>query len=323
MKVIAGGELPACRFVDTVRSNCYPVGRMTRHRPATVAVTGAAGMLGQEVCLAAPSWVSLVPLTRAHGDLGEAAGAAAAVGAARPDAVIHCAAFTDVDGATRDPEAARRGNVVATQNVARICDELGARLVHLSTDYVFDGAPDGLYVESTRPSPVNVYGETKLAAEREAAGVRKHLIVRTQWLFGPAGRNFVEAILEAARAGEPLQVVQNEFGRPTYTADLALAIWRMLEASVSGIVHVTNEGTCSRLEFARAALEEAGLEDTPISGIDSDQWPSPTRRPLHAVLASERLNEPGIAPLRHWREALRDYVAKLRPRWDQEADVGG
>lgn len=296
---------------------------MTRHRPATVAVTGAAGMLGQEVCLAAPSWVSLVPLTRADGDLSEAEGAAAALGGARPDAVIHCAAFTDVDGATRDPEAARRGNVVATRNVARICEELDARLVHLSTDYVFDGISEGVYVESSKPSPLNVYGETKLGAEREAADVRKHLIVRTQWLFGPAGRNFIEAILEAARAGRALQVVQNEFGRPTYTPDLARAIWQMLEASVTGVVHVTNEGTCSRLQFARAALDEAGLEDTPISGIDSDQWPSPTKRPLHAVLASERLDEAGVAPLRHWREALGDYVAQLRARWDDEMNAGG
>ncbi|MFW6155911.1 MAG: sugar nucleotide-binding protein, partial [Armatimonadota bacterium] len=99
--------------------------------------------------------------------------------------------------------------------------------------------------------------------------------------------------------------------------------WQMLEASVTGVVHVTNEGTCSRLQFARAALDEAGLEDTPISGIDSDQWPSPTKRPLHAVLASERLDEAGVAPLRHWRKALGDYVAQLRARWDDEMNAGG
>ncbi|MFW5867391.1 MAG: dTDP-4-dehydrorhamnose reductase, partial [Armatimonadota bacterium] len=232
--------------------------------------------------------------------------------------VVHCAAYTHVDGATEHPERAERGNVQATRNVARMCDDLGARLIHVSTDYVFDGASDRPCVESTQPSPINAYGETKLAAEHEAAEVRRHLIVRTQWLFGPGGRNFIEAILNAARAGKSLQVVQNEHGRPTYTPDLGQRIWQLLETPASGIVHMTNRGTCSRLDFAQAALVEAGLSSTEISGIDSDQWPGPTRRPLHAVLESERLEELGLAPLRHWREALRDYVAVLRARWHQE-----
>jgi len=275
-------------------------------------------MLGQEICRTAPSWATLVALTRADGDLSEEAGAAAALGGTQADVVVHCAAYTNVDGATEDPEAARRGNVLATRNVAGICRDLGAQLIHISTDYVFDGTSDRPCVESTPPSPINVYGETKLAAEHEAAEVRRHLIVRTQWLFGPGRRNFIEAILGAARAGKSLKVVQNEYGHPTYTPDLALGIWRLIETSADGIVHLTNSGVCSRLEFAQAALTEADLGDTEIVGIDSDEWPSPTRRPLHAVLDSERLEELGIAPLRQWGEALRDYVAILRERWRHE-----
>lgn len=299
---------------------------MTNQQSATVAVTGAAGMLGQEVTAAAPQWATVVSLTRSDGDLSVADEAAVAISDAQPEAVVHCAAFTDVDGATEDPESARRGNVIATRNVVRACRELGAGLVHISTDYVFDGRSEDPCVESTPPAPINVYGETKLAAEREAAEVEHHLIVRTQWLFGPGGRNFIEAILDAARSGRSLRVVENEYGHPTYTPDLARGIWRLIDGAwrrdgafpavrETGIVHLTNSGVCSRIEFARAALREAGLEDTDVQGIASEQWPSTTRRPLNAVLESERLERLGVAPLRHWEEALREYVAVLRERW--------
>jgi dTDP-4-dehydrorhamnose reductase len=292
---------------------------MISQQPATVAVTGAAGMLGREICDVAPPWATVVPLTRADADLAVSGRASSVLCDAAPELVVHCAAFTDVDGATERPEDARRGNVTVTRNVARACTDLGAALLHVSTEYV----------ESSTAEPLNAYGRTKLEAEREAAAVGRHLIVRTQWLFGPGRRNFVEAILDVARQGRLLTVVQNEYGHPTYTPDLALGLWRLVEAvrtsagespeaSAWGIYHLTNSGACSRLEFAQAALEEAGLGDTEITGIDSSEWPSPTRRPLHAVLDSERLDGLGIAPLRHWREALRDYVAILRERWAAE-----
>lgn len=284
--------------------------------PTTVAVTGAAGMLGQEVCRSAPQWVTLACLTRADGDLTVAAQARRALQSAGPEIIIHCAAWTDVDGATRDPEAAWQANAVATEHVVEIAAELDARLLYLSTDYVFSGA-DGPYVESDAPSPINPYGESKLAGERAAAELPAHLIVRTQWLYGPGGRNFVEAILDAARQGRPLRVVENEHGCPTYAPDLAEALWQLLQTEARGVVHVVNQGVCSRLELARAALEEAGLDGVEVTGIASEQWPSPTRRPLNAVLASERLDELGLSPLRPWQEALRDYVAVLRRRWQQ------
>ena len=279
-----------------------------------MAVTGAAGMLGQEVCHAAPEWATVRALTRDDGDLSVPREAARAVGGAKPDVVVHCAAFTDVDGATREPELAESGNVRATRNIARVTREVGARLLMVSTDYVFDGASGRPYVESSHPSPINAYGRTKLGAEEEAAVVQQHLIVRTQWLFGPGGRNFVEAIIDAARAGKGLRVVQNEYGHPTYTPDLARGIWELLDTAATGVVHMTNRGVCSRLELAKAALDEAGLGQVAITGIDSDQWPGETSRPLRAVLESERLSELGVAPLRHWTEALVEYVAVLRER---------
>jgi dTDP-4-dehydrorhamnose reductase len=300
-------------------SNCYAVRVIMMGREATVAVTGASGMLGQEVCASAPDWATVVALTRADGDLSVPEQARQAIISGHPQIVVHCAAYTHVDGATEDPEAARLGNEVAARNVAAACGEIGARLLFVSTDYVFDGASERPYTEDAEPSPVNVYGCTKLAAEQEAAKLERHLIVRTQWLFGPGGRNFVESILNAARAGKSLGVVQDEVGHPTYAPDLAGGLWRLLETPAEGIVHLTNAGVCSRLDLAQAALEEAGLDQTEVRGIASSEWPSPTRRPLHAVLESTRLEGLGIAPLRHWREALAEYVLVLIERWQEQA----
>ncbi len=291
---------------------------MATGTPATVAVTGAAGMLGQDVCHSAPEWATVVALTRADGDLTRPEEAQAALHGPRPHIIIHCAAYTDVDGATRHPERAQAGNVTATANVCRAASELGARLLYVSTDYVFDGTADAPYTESATPSPLNAYGQSKLAGEQEVAATEGHLIVRTQWLYGPGRRNFVEAILEAARSGSALRVVENERGCPTYTPDLALGIWRLLETDAMGVVHLTNQGACSRLELAQTALQEAGLEDVKLTGIASEEWDSPTRRPLNAVLGSERLEEIGLDPLRNWRSAVSEYVAVLRRRWASE-----
>ncbi len=301
--------------VDTGLANCYSVRDMRIGGPATVAVTGAAGMLGQDVVAAAPGWATVVPLTRADGDLSKAEQAQAALLAGAPDVIVHCAAYTDVDGATRDPEQAWLGNALVTRHVAEAARRVNARLLCVSTDYVFDGTAARPYTERSAPRPLNSYGKSKLAGEREASRAPGSLIVRTQWLFGPGGHSFVRAILEAARAGRPLRVVEDEYGCPTYTPDLAAAIWRVLETPATGVVHLTNTGACSRLELAAAALDEAGLTDVEMTGIPGSEWPGPTLRPRNAVLASERLAELDLEPLRPWREALREYVAWLRKQW--------
>lgn len=266
-------------------------------------------MLGQEVCARAPAWALAAPLDLEDGDLSvpeEARGALTSVG---PEIIIHCAAYTDVDGCTREPARAWANNGVATENVAAAALELKARLLYLSTEYVFDGTKEEPYLEDDEPAPLNVYGESKLAGEGAVtAAVANHLIVRTQWLYGPGGRNFVAAILNAARSGKGLRVVADERGCPTYAPDLAEAIWRLLGTEATGIVHLTNQGACSRLELARMALAEAGMGDVAVEGIPSSAWDSPTTRPLRAVLGSRRLEGLGVPPLRRWREALREYV---------------
>jgi len=307
--------------VDIAPATCYAVGDMRIGGPATVAVTGAAGMLGQEVVATAPGWATVVPLTRVDGDLSSADQAHAALLGAAPGVIVHCAAYTDVDGATRDPEQAWLGNALATRHVAEVAALVHARLVYVSTDYVFDGTAATPYTERSAPHPLNPYGESKLAGEREASRAPGSVIVRTQWLFGPGGHSFVRAILEAARAGKPLRIVEDERGCPTYAPDLARGIWRLLETPATGVVHLTNAGACNRLELAAAALEQAGLTGVEMTGIPGSEWPGPTVRPRNAVLASERLEELGLEPLRPWREALREYVAGLCDRWEREPGV--
>jgi dTDP-4-dehydrorhamnose reductase len=268
-------------------------------------------MLGQELCWAAPDWATVTGLTREHGDLAVAEQAREALLVTSPQVVIHCAACTDVDGCTRDPDRAWADNATATRNVAQAAAEIGALVLYLSTDYVFDGTKGAPYLEGDEPNPLNVYGESKLAGEEAIRELTEHVIVRTQWLYGPGGGNFVASILRAAAAGRDLRVVEDEVGRPTYAPDLADGIWRLLASGARGIFHLAGQGSCSRYELARAALDEAGMSETPVGRMLSADWDSPTVRPLDTRLGDSRLAEAGVAPLRPWREALREYLTSL------------
>ncbi len=285
-------------------------------------VTGAAGMLGSAVMALAPASVRAVGVDIADGDLSTQEGIASALGphppslhersyggGDKPEVVIHCAGYTDVEGATRDLQLAHRHNAVATENVARFCAEVDARLIYISTDYVFDGTKGEPYTEEDTPNPVNAYGESKLAGEQATQQIaRDWLIVRTQWLFGLRGRNFVETIIRRAREGDRLGVVTDEIASPTYSRDLAAALWEVVARPVSGILHITNSGHCSRAELARVALDAAGLADVPLTEITSADWDSPTQRPAFSVLDNRRWRELGFSALRAWPEAVAEYV---------------
>ena len=274
-----------------------------------VIVTGAAGMLGSALMALAPKSVRAVGVDISDGDLSTQQGIQSALGPYIPEVVIHCAGYTDVDGATNQPELADRHNAVATEKVARFCAERGAKLIYISSDYVFDGTKGEPYTEEDAPNPVNAYGESKLGGERAAQQIAPdHLIVRTQWMFGLLGRNFVEAIIRRGRDGGKLRVVTDEIASPTYSQDLASALWQVVARPVSGILHITNSGYCSRAELARAALEAAGLKDMPIIEITSADWDSPTQRPAFSVLDNRRWQQLGFTPLRPWQEAVGEYV---------------
>jgi len=268
-------------------------------------------MLGSAVAERCAARHAVQRLVRADCDLADATAVADSFAAHRPTDVIHCAAYTDVDGCERDPERAWRDNTRAAENVARATAVLGARLVHLSTDYVFDGSKPTPYVEDDAPAPLNVYGKTKLAAEAAVrAHVPRHCIVRTSWVFGPGGRNFVRTMAGLLRTRDEVRVVNDQIGSPTYTRDLAVALGAVVEGDLDGTLHVTNTGACSWYEFAAAIAARLG-STARVLPCSSAEFPRPARRPHNSVLEGTRALEAGLAPLRPWHAALDDYLARL------------
>ena len=217
----------------------------------------------------------------------------------RPGLVLHAAAWTDVDGAEADPEGAARVNVEGTRNVVA----LGAPVVYFSTDYVFDGRNGEPYVESDEPSPVSAYGRTKLEGEHE---VRDGWIVRSSWLFGSTGKNFVRTMLALGEERDEVSVVDDQRGSPTYVGYLAEATKELI-ALPHGVYHVAAEGDCTWAEFAEAIFEEAGLTCR-VRRITTEELGRPAPRPANSVLRSEH---PGTPRLPHWREGLRAALGRL------------
>jgi dTDP-4-dehydrorhamnose reductase len=290
-----------------------------------VAVTGAGGRLGRALVAAledAPFTGLSGPIawTRRDFDLDDPASVGALLDRDRPEAVVNAAAWTDVDGCARDPELARKRNGLAVGVLAAATAARGIDLLHVSTNEVFDGRrTDGAgYAPHDRVNPINPYGASKLDGERAASAAYQdadaHLgIVRTAWLYGPPGNDFPAKILAAAErsraAGEPLKVVGDEHGSPTFTHDLAEAIADLLgSGDVSGIHHVVNSGVASRAAWARELFRQAGL-DVAIDEVPASTWPRASTPPAWAVLAATAL--PSGEPLRPWPAALADYLPSL------------
>jgi dTDP-4-dehydrorhamnose reductase len=227
----------------------------------------------------------------------------------RPRAVVNCAAYTDVDGAEGDRVRAFAVNQGGAANVARGAAAVGAFLVHLSTDYVFDGEGKEPYREEDRPHPVSVYGQSKLAGEESVrASAARFLIVRTAWLYGHLGRNFVETVLRLAEGGQDLRIVRDQWGAPTNARDLAVILGELLGGRARGVLHATNAGRCSWYEYAREILRIAGIEGVQVEPVPSSSYPRPARRPSFSVLSLERLSAVlGWTP-RPWQEALLEYM---------------
>jgi len=274
-------------------------------------VTGAGGQLGRAVLALAPT-----EGIRAHGvrhaelDVADPDAVKRALEQVRPGVVLNCAAFTAVDRCESETELAERVNARAPGVLAAACAG-GPLLVHLSTDYVFDGRASTPIPEDAPTAPLSAYGRSKLAGERAIAEAGEgHLIVRTQWVFGP-GPNFVRTILRAARSGEPLRVVEDQIGRPTWTTALARAIFRAVEAGARGRLHLACEGVASFYDLAREGVEQGarrGLNPkVAVFAIPTREMPRPAVRPAYGVLGLERARGLGIV-LPHWREALDGYL---------------
>ena len=279
-----------------------------------ILITGAAGKLGSRLVARLRSQhnvadADIVGAVSHVLDVSDYQACQRLVADLRPDIVLHPAAWTDVNGCALDPAKALRINGLGTGNLAAITARCGIPMLYVSTNEVFDGELDRAYSEYDRPNPVNAYGYSKWYGERAVAQVNpRHYIVRSAWLFAHGGRNFIQAVLGAARAGEPLRVVVNEVANPTYTDDLAAAIARLIESERFGIYHLVNEGAVSRWQFARFALDEAGFADTPIARISRHEWPRPSLPPEYSALANHAGASIGIR-LRPWQEAARAFLA--------------
>jgi len=276
-----------------------------------VVVFGAGGLLGTPLCALLEKRGVVRGLKHSECDITDERRVREVLGAARPGVVINCAAFTKVDDCEARAEEALRVNGVGAGNVARAAREVGARVVQVSTDYVFDGKKAGAYVEDDPTGPEEVlssYGRSKLAGERaviEAGGA--WLIVRTSWVFGPSGPNFVATILKAARERPELRVVNDQRGRPTYAPDLAGAILSLIEAGAGGVVHAANAGACTWYEFACEIVRRAGLTAT-VRPCTTAEYPRPARRPANSELDTARLERLSGGTMRGWSDALAEYL---------------
>ena len=273
-------------------------------------VTGAAGMLGRDVMLAAGNaGHDVVGYGRAELDVTDPGALERKFDLERPDVVINCAAWTDVDGAEEAEEAAFAINGAGAGNVAAAAAKLKAAVLHVSTDYVFDGAKGAPYVESDQPAPLSAYGRTKLAGEEAVAAANKrHFIVRSAGLFGIGGRNFVETMLQLAETRNEVTVVRDQVGSPTYTWHLAYGIVRLIEGIEYGIHHMAASGTCSWYEFAREIFEQGHVECRVLS-ITSDEFGAAAPRPAFSALVSQR--EHAIR-LPSWQDGLAGYLAQRK-----------
>jgi len=244
-------------------------------------------------------------------DIADPASVSRLVADESPDILLNAAAWTDVDGAESDPEGAARANVEGPRVLAEAARSSGALLVHVSTDYVFGGTGTEPYDEDTPVAARGVYAETKLAGEEavRSSGCR-HLIVRAAWLYAPWGKNFVRTILKAAREGRELRVVDDQRGSPTYAPDLARAILDLVKSGAVGTFHAVNSGEATWFDLAAETLKRAGL-DVPVARVSTSEFPRPAPRPACSVLSTAKLEAALGRPMRHWREALAECVARL------------
>ena len=283
---------------------------MTEDRGLSPLVLGAGGMLGRAVTeVLEEAYPETISATRAEADVTDRFRLESEVERLRPDVIVNCAAYTDVDGCEIDRDRARKVNAEGAANAATAAASVGALIVHVSTDFVFDGRGRVPYREEDPPGPLSEYGRTKLEGERRVAkATEKHLIVRSSWLYGAGRANFVDAIRSRARNGGTLRVVDDQFGSPTYVVDLAQALRLLIPTRARGVVHFANTGVCSRHELARAIVAIGGFETVRVEAITTAEAGRIAIRPAYSALETRRYTSLTGVPPRPWQEALRDYM---------------
>jgi dTDP-4-dehydrorhamnose reductase len=280
-----------------------------------ILITGAGGLVGKasiEHCLGNGDEVAAYD--REALDIGDAARVEAVITSERPDAVINCAAWTDVDGCESDPAKAERANAVGPENLARACRQANAVLLTISTDYVFDGAKDGFYTQRDQPRPLSVYGRFKLEGERRSqAEHARTIVVRSGYIFGPGGRNFLSTVVDRAKRGEKLKVITDSWGTPTYARDLAVRLRELVELDLPGIFHVVSAGDGASFEtFTREALKLSGGEPALVEPVSMNSLSRPAPRPRNSKMKCLLSEAIGLPPLPHWQEGLAHFVVRNR-----------
>lgn len=275
-------------------------------------VTGVKGQLGYDVCkVLSARGIEHRGVDIEDFDITNAQAAHDYIAAYRPDGVIHCSAWTAVDHAEDELEKVRAVNAEGPRNIASACKEIGAKLVYISTDYVFPGTGDRFYEPDDPTGPLGAYGVTKLEGEQAVqALLERYFIVRVSWVFGKNGNNFVRTMLRLAETKSELNVVCDQIGSPTYTADLAPLLCDMVESEKYGVYHATNEGICSWAEFAEEIFRLAG-KDVKVNPVPTSEYPTRAVRPLNSRMSKAKLEEMGFSRLPDWHNALVRYLREL------------
>jgi dTDP-4-dehydrorhamnose reductase len=273
-----------------------------------IAITGAAGLFGHGLVAAFSLRHTVIPLTRADADITDADAVRVLLERIRPEVVVHPAGIPDLDIADADPARAHLVNVEGTRHVVESARAVGAAVVYISTDAVFNGQSTRPYVESDQPDPITVYGRTKLAGEILTQTQPQHWIFRVPVLFGPGKTNFIEKGLRKIAAGEDYRVASDQIGCATYTVDAGYKIMEVVEARRYGLYHLANQGTCTRFELARRAVELAGLDSNKVVGVPSVELGRRAPRLKYAVMEMAALKAAGFSMPRPWLEALADYL---------------
>lgn len=278
-----------------------------------ILVTGASGQLGQDVVLLLhESGHEVKGCDRSELDITDQQQCEKVIGDYRPEAIIHCAAYTAVDAAEEDIDGAYRVNASGTRNIAVAAEKVGAKLVYVSTDYVFDGQADRPYREYDNTAPQTVYGESKRVGEVLAQTLSsKYFIVRTSWVYGQYGGNFVKTMLKLGAEKDSLSVVHDQIGSPTYTVDLARFLLQLIQTEKYGIYHASNSGHCSWHEFAQAIFETAGLQVN-VLPVTTEQFPRPAKRPAYSVMDHTAIRANDLEDLPHWRDGLERFLAEVK-----------
>lgn len=277
-----------------------------------VLVTGVKGQLGHDVVNELEKrGIQPIGVDIEEMDITDFASVDKVLTDCKPDAVIHCAAYTAVDAAEDAAEICRKVNVDGTDNIAKVCKKLGSKMMYISTDYVFDGQGERPWEPDDPKGPQSVYGQTKYEGELAVMNsVEKYFIVRTAWVFGVNGKNFVKTMLRLAETHDTLTVVNDQFGSPTFTYDLAKLLVDMIVTEKYGVYHATNEGFISWYEFACAIFKEAGKNIT-VKPVSTAEYGAKAFRPYNSRMSKEKLVENGFEKLPTWQDALKRYLPQI------------